>query len=149
MVLAYGKPWQKFLGVTAEMKRTSAFGKLFFVFIIIGLSLPVHSANMYKWVDKEGVVRFTDEHPQGAKDLKRIRIDDSDRTAEVFPQKLKAHGETKSTLLQKPLRDPRRVYSRTQQKLENFPLVLQKYSWCVIASMEMILDITVTMRIRT
>lgn len=120
------------------MKRTSDFRKLFFVFIVIGLSLPVHAADMYKWVDKEGVLHFSDEHPEGAKDLTRIKIDDSDRTQKISPNKLEAPEEAKSTLLQKSLRDSRRVYSRTQQKLKNFPLVIQKHNWCVIASMEMI-----------
>jgi uncharacterized protein YvpB len=32
-----------------------------------------------------------------------------------------------------------RITSRTQQKLQNFPLVLQKFNWCAYASMEMVL----------
>jgi uncharacterized protein YvpB len=121
-----------------SMKRTSDVQKLFFVFIIMAVSLPVYAAELYKWVDKEGVIHFSDEQPEGAKDLRRIRIYDSDRAEDISPKKLEAPGETKPTLPQKSAKDPRRVHSRTQQKLENFPLVIQKHNWCVIASMEMI-----------
>ena len=105
-----------------SMKRTFDVQKLFFVFIIMGLSLPVYAAELYKWVDKEGVIHFSDEQPEGAKDLRRIRIYDSDRAEEISPKKLEASGETKPTL-QKSAKDSRRVNSRTQQKLENFPKI--------------------------
>jgi len=120
------------------MKNTSHIGKLLCILMLIGISLPVHAADMYKWVDREGVIHFSDEHPQDEGEFKRIRVDDSVRTDEISPKKREVPESTKDVLTQEPAKDTRRVYSRSQQKLEKFPLLLQKHNWCVIASMEMI-----------
>jgi negative regulator of sigma E activity len=106
--------------------------------MLIGISLPVPAADIYKWVDGEGVMHFSDEHPQDEGEFKRIRVDDSVRTDEISPKKREVPKSTKDVLTQEPAKDTRRVYSRSQQKLEKFPLLLQKHNWCVIASMEMI-----------
>lgn len=121
-----------------NMKRTSDFRKLIVILIFLGLILPVHAAEMYKWVDKEGIVHFSDEQPEETKEITRIRIDDSDRTAEISPKKLEVPEEKVANPQLKQKKDPRREVSRSQQKLENFPLIFQKHNWCVIASMEMI-----------
>jgi len=112
--------------------------KLIIILVIVGLSLPVYAADMYRWVDNDGIVHFSDDQPEETREVKRLRVQDSDPKMEVSAEKPKVPEETVTISQPKPRKDTRRVFTRTQQKLENFPLIFQKHNWCVMASMEMI-----------
>ncbi len=104
----------------------------------MGISLSVHAADMFRWIDEDGVVHFSDDQPEGDKEVKRLHLQDPEPKAEVSPQKIEAPGEQAGKSQPAPKRTPGRAFTRTQQKLDNFPIVFQKQNWCVIASMEMI-----------
>jgi uncharacterized protein YvpB len=100
------------------------------------MSLPAHAGEMYRWVDEEGVLHFSDDQPQGVKDAKRLKVEDSAPSGKVPGVKLEVPEEKGTKPQQK--KEWGRITSRTQQKLQNFPLVMQKFNWCAYASMEMV-----------
>ncbi len=120
------------------IKRRAEFKVAIIIFLILSISLPVHSADIYRWVDKEGVVHFSDDQPQGVNETKRLKVEDSAPREEVPVVKLEVPEENVTTPQPKPRKESGRITSRTQQKLQNFPLVLQKRNWCAFASMEMV-----------
>ena len=120
------------------IKRRAEFKVAIIIFLILSISLPVHSADIYRWVDKEGVLHFSDDQPQGVNETKRLKVEDSAPREEVPVVKLEVPEENVTTPQPKPRKESGRITSRTQQKLQNFPLVLQKRNWCAFASMEMV-----------
>ena len=120
------------------MKITSCSQKLIIVWMILGLSFSVYAAEMYRWVDKEGVVHFSTEQPEETKDIKRLKIPDEEPASDIPARGMETTSQTVTNRQLKPKKDVRRESSGSQQKLENFPLIFQKHQWCVMASMEMI-----------
>ena len=121
-----------------ENKRRAKFSAAIIILLILSISLPVHSADIYRWVDKEGVLHFSDDQPQGVNETKRLKVEDSAPREEVPVVKLEVPEENVTTPQPKPKKESGRITSRTQQKLQNFPLVFQKRNWCAFASMEMV-----------
>jgi len=120
------------------IKRRAEFKVAIIIFLILSISLPVHSADIYRWVDKEGVLHFSDDQPQGVNETKRLKVEDSAPREEIPVVKLEVPEENVTTPQPKPRKESGRITSRTQQKLQNFPLVFQKRNWCAFASMEMV-----------
>lgn len=120
------------------MKEKVILKKLIVILIAMGLSLPSQAAEMYRWVDKEGVVHFSDQQPEDTKETKRLRVQDADPNTGVSTKEPAAPEERVTTAQPKQGRGKGRIFTRTQRKLENFPLVVQKSNWCVLASMEMV-----------
>jgi len=120
------------------IKRRAEFKVAIIIFLILSISLPVHSADIYRWVDKEGVLHFSDDQPQGVNETKRLKVEDAAPREEVPVVKLEVPEENVTTPQPKPKKESGRITSRTQQKLQNFPLVFQKRNWCAFASMEMV-----------
>ncbi|MEN6320974.1 MAG: C39 family peptidase [Syntrophaceae bacterium] len=120
------------------MKRTSCSEKLVIFLMILGLSFPGYAAEMYRWIDKEGVVHFSTEQPEESKDITRLKIPDAEPISDIPAREMERTSQSVTAPKQKLKKDMRRQSSRSQQKLENFPLLFQKHNWCVIASMEMI-----------
>ena len=121
-----------------EIKRRAKFNVAIIILLVLSISLPGHSAEMYRWVDKEGVVHFSDDQPQGVNETKRLKVEDSAPREEAPRVKLEVPEENVTTPQPKPKKESGRITSRTQQKLQNFPLVFQKRNWCAFASMEMV-----------
>ena len=121
-----------------EIKRRAEFKVAIIILLVLSISLPAHSAEVYRWVDKEGVLHFSDDQPEGVKETKRLKVEDSAPREEVPGVKLEVPGEKVTTPQPKPKKESGRITSRTQQKLANFPLVFQKFNWCAFASMEMV-----------
>jgi len=121
-----------------EIKRRAKFNVAIIILLVLSISLPVHSADIYRWVDKEGVVHFSDDQPQGVNETKRLKVEDSAPREEAPRVKLEVPEENVTTPQPKPKKESGRITSRTQQKLQNFPLVFQKRNWCAFASMEMV-----------
>ena len=57
---------------------------------IVALLVPSHAAEMYKWVDSEGVVHFSDERPEGVDNPQSVRLRDLTRR-QTFPQRKPIH----------------------------------------------------------
>ncbi len=108
------------------------------ILMVLCISLPAGSAEMYRWVDEEGVVHFSDDQPEIVNETKQLKVEDAMPREEVPGVRLEMPGEKVAAPGTKPKEDSRRITSRTQQKLANFPLVLQKRNWCAFASMEMV-----------
>ena len=121
-----------------ENKRRAKFRVAIIILLVLSISLPVHAADIYRWVDKEGVVHFSDDQPQGVNETKRLKVEDSAPREEAPRVKLEVPEENVTTPQPKPKKESGRITSRTQQKLQNFPLVFQKRNWCAFASMEMV-----------
>ena len=121
-----------------ENKRRAKFSAAIIILLILSISLPVHSADIYRWVDKEGVLHFSDDQPQGVNETKRLKVEDSAPREEAPVVNLEVPEENVTTPQPKPKKESGRITSRTQQKLQNFPLVFQKRNWCAFASMEMV-----------
>jgi uncharacterized protein YvpB len=124
--------------VIPKIERRAEFKVAIIILLVLSISLPVHSADIYRWVDKEGVLHFSDDQPQGVKDTKRLKVEDSAPRGEVPGVKLEVPGEKVTTPRLQEKKEWGRITTRTQQKLQNFPLVFQKFNWCSYASMEMV-----------
>ena len=121
-----------------EIKRRAEFKVAIIILLVLSISLPIHSAEMYRWIDEEGTLHFSDYQPEGVKDTKRLKVEDSAPIEEVPGVILKTPGEKVTAPKPQQKKEWGRITSRTQQKLQNFPLVLQKFNWCAYASMEMV-----------
>ncbi len=104
---------------------------LLIVISIVLLLAPSHAAKMYKWVDSEGVVHFTDERPEGVDNLQSVRVEGSDTKTEISTGEDNAPSKTKARTA--PARTP-----DTTHKLRNFPIIQQDRNWCALTSIAMI-----------
>ena len=123
------------LGIKGRIESKAAI----IILVVLCISLPVRSAEMYRWVDIEGVVHFSDDQPEGINGTKRLKVEDAMPREEIPGVRLEMPGGKVTAPQTKPKEDSNRITSRTQQKLANFPLVFQKRNWCAFASMEMVL----------
>ncbi|MGO9139369.1 MAG: C39 family peptidase [Syntrophales bacterium] len=105
---------------------------LMIVILLVVLLEPSHAAKMYKWIDSEGVVHFTDERPEGVDNPQSVRVEGSDTKTEIStgednaPPKTKASGTT-------PTKIPDTIH-----KLKNFLVMKQDPNWCALTSIAMI-----------
>ncbi|MGZ3594711.1 MAG: C39 family peptidase [Syntrophales bacterium] len=105
---------------------------LVIVISIVLLLAPSHAAKMYKWVDNEGVVHFTDERPEGVDNPQSVRVEGSDKKTDIATEKDNAPSKTKA-LITAPARTPDSLH-----KLKNFPVMKQDPNWCALTSIAMI-----------
>jgi len=102
------------------------------VLIVVVLLAPSHAAKMYKWVDSEGVVHFSDERPEGVDNPRSMRVEGSDAKTDISGEEDNVPPRTKAsnTALE---RTPDNLH-----KLKNFPLIKQDRNWCALTSIAMI-----------
>lgn len=102
------------------------------VLSIVVLLAPSHAAEMYRWIDSEGVVHYSDEQPEGVTTSHSVTVQEPDSKNNVstreptVPKKVK----TASTV---PAREP-----DTLHKIKNFPLIKQDHNWCALTSIAMV-----------
>jgi Peptidase_C39 like family/Domain of unknown function (DUF4124) len=106
-------------------------------YLIITLSLmallvPSHAAEMYKWVDSEGVVHFSDERPAGAANPQSVRVEEPDTKTDTSKEEANPPKKTK-TARAAPTGSP-----DTIRKIKNFPIMQQDPNWCALTSIAMI-----------
>ncbi len=106
-----------------------------FLIIVISIAVllaPSHAAKMYKWVDSEGVVHFSDERPEDVNDAKSVRAEEPDTKTDVSKEKADSSRKTKAAK-RVPAETPGTVH-----KLRNFPIMQQDRNWCALTSIAMI-----------
>jgi len=114
------------------MKNSHSSRYLLIALVIVALLVPVHAAEMYKWVDSEGVVHFSDEPPAGISGAKKLRADEPDTTTDVSKE------EADSPPKGKPAKKKSAGSSGTVHKIKNFPMMKQDRNWCALTSIAMI-----------
>jgi uncharacterized protein YvpB len=102
------------------------------VLSIVVLLVPSHAAKMYKWVDSEGVVHFSDERPEGVDNPQSVRVEGSDTKTDISTGEDNVPPKTKASKTA-PARAP-----DTPHKLRNFPIIKQDRNWCALTSIAMI-----------
>lgn len=99
---------------------------------IVVLLVPSHAAEMYKWVDSEGVVHFSDERPEGVDNPQAVRVEGSDTKTGISTGEANVSQKTKESKIT-PERAP-----DTLHKIRNFPIMKQDRSWCALTSIAMV-----------
>jgi len=100
--------------------------------VIVALFLPSYAAEMYKWVDSEGVVHFSDDQPTGVSNAKKLRAEDP--VTKTDDSRDEAESASKSRTTRATLPGP----PGTIHRLKNFPLMQQDRNWCALTSIAMI-----------
>jgi len=118
--------------LSPNINKARNLKKLSVILIIFGLSTPAFSGDMYRWVDREGTVHYSDEQPEGIKDHQTIKVQKPSPQDDISPG-----GKTASDKKRKSPGSSDRK-SDTLRKIENFTIVQQERKWCALASMEMI-----------
>ncbi|HET6459318.1 MAG TPA: C39 family peptidase [Syntrophales bacterium] len=100
--------------------------------IIMVLFVPSHAAEMYKWVDSEGVVHFSDERPAGADKPQSVKVESADAKTDISTEEADSPQKTKSA------KAAREGAPDTLHKIRNFPIMKQDPNWCALTSIAMI-----------
>jgi hypothetical protein len=105
---------------------------LMIVLSIMVLLVPSHAAEMYRWVDSEGVVHYSDEQPEGVITSQSVTVQEPDSKNDVSTREptVPKKSKTASTV---PAREP-----DTLHKIKNFPLIKQDHNWCALTSIAMV-----------
>ncbi len=99
---------------------------------IMVLSVPSYAAKMYRWVDSEGVVHYSDEQPEGVITSHSVTVQEPDSKNDVSTGKPTVPKKSKAASTV-PAREP-----DTLHKIKNFPLIKQDRNWCALTSIAMV-----------
>ena len=99
---------------------------------IMVLSVSSHAAEMYRWVDSEGVVHYSDEQPEGVITSHSVTVQEPDSNNDVSTREPTVPKKSKKASIV-PAREP-----DTLHKLKNFPLIKQDHNWCALTSIAMV-----------
>jgi hypothetical protein len=105
--------------------------------LIIALSMlvlfiPARAADMYKWIDNEGVVHFSDERPEGVANTKSVRVEEPDAKADTSKVETGVPRKSKVAVTA-PAKG-----NNSLHKLKNFPILQQDPNWCALTSIAMV-----------
>ncbi|HUH65900.1 MAG TPA: C39 family peptidase [Syntrophales bacterium] len=117
------------------MKTThNLYGLVCFTIVlaIAALLVPSHASEMYKWVDSEGVVHFSDDRPADVNNAKKLKAEDPVTNTDASKE------NNNSSPRRKAAKDESAGSSETVHKIKNFPLMQQDPSWCALTSIAMI-----------
>ncbi len=114
------------------MKKSRKLNNIIIILILFALSLPAQSAEIYRWVDSEGVVHYTDDPPEGIKETKSLHVSDPDRQAEARIRESTATEKNAVVSL------PTTTETGSLHKISNFRISQQEGPWCALATIEMI-----------
>lgn len=114
------------------MRISRKLKNIIIILILFALSLPAQSAEIYRWVDSEGVVHYTDDPPEGITEAKNLNVPDPDRQADAYIRR--------STVPEKKVIVSLPTTSKTASlhKIKNFRISQQDGPWCALATIEMI-----------
>jgi hypothetical protein len=99
---------------------------------IIVLSVPSHAADMYRWVDGEGIVHYSDEQPEGVITSHSVTVQEPDSKSDVSTTEPTVPKKSRKASIV-PAREP-----DTLHKIKNFPLIKQDRNWCALTSIAMV-----------
>ncbi len=114
------------------MRISRILKNIIIVLILFALSLPAQSAEIYRWVDSEGVVHYTDDPPEGIKETKNLNVPDPDRQADTRIRKSTVSDKKSLVSL------PATTETGSLHKIKNFRISQQDGPWCALATIEMI-----------
>ncbi|MCX5854438.1 MAG: C39 family peptidase [Deltaproteobacteria bacterium] len=114
------------------MRQSHTSKKIIIILIILGLFIPLQAAEIYRWVDREGVIHLTDEPPEGIKELKSLNVPDPD------PQNEKHTGKPAVSEKKSVVSIPASTETDSLHRIKNFPVVRQESKWCALATIEMV-----------
>ena len=102
------------------------------VLSVVVLLVPSHAAKMYRWVDSEGVIHYSDEQPEGVTTTHSETVQEPDSKNGVSTREpaVPKKSKTASTV---PAREPDTIH-----KLKNFPVIKQDRNWCALTSIAMV-----------
>ena len=99
---------------------------------IVVLSVPSHAADMYRWVDSEDVVHYSDEQPEGVIPSHSVTVQEPDSKNDASTREPTVPKKSKKASII-PAREP-----DTLHKIKNFPLIKQDRNWCALTSIAMV-----------
>jgi len=99
---------------------------------IVTLSVPSHAAEMYRWVDSEGVVHYSDIQPEGVDNPQSVKVQGSDSNTDISAREATVPKKSKTSAMV-PAREP-----DTLHKIKNFPIIKQDRNWCALTSIAMV-----------
>jgi len=99
---------------------------------IAALSVPSHAAEMYRWVDGEGVVHYSDVQPEGVDNPQSVKVQGSDSNTDISASETTVPKKSKTAAIV-PAREP-----DTLHKIKNFPIIKQDRNWCALTSIAMV-----------
>lgn len=99
---------------------------------IVALSIPLHAAEMYRWVDSEGVVHYSDIQPEDIDNPQSVKVQEPDSKSDVSTREPIVPKESK-TAAKLPAGG-----HETLHKIKNFPLIKQDRNWCALTSIAMV-----------
>ena len=102
--------------------------KIVIFITIVGLSLPLQAADVYRWVDKDGIIHLTDMPPEDMRESKSLKIPDAKTEIHTGKQAVPEH----KTVVKSP------AETGSLHKIKNFPIVHQERKWCALATIEMV-----------
>jgi len=114
------------------MRISRILKNIIIVLSLFALSLPAQSAEIYRWVDSEGVVHYTDDPPEGIKETKNLNVPDPDRQADTRIRKSTVSDKKSLVSL------PATTETGSLHKIKNFRISQQDGPWCALATIEMI-----------
>jgi len=104
------------------------FNKIIIIITIVGLSLPLQAADVYRWVDKEGIIHLTDMPPEGMRESKSLKVPDTETGIQTEKQAVSEQKSVASAPME----------TVSLHKIRNFPIVHQERKWCALATIEMV-----------
>jgi hypothetical protein len=105
---------------------------IFTIFSILSSPpLLMQAAEMYRWVDRDGVVHYTDVAPEDAKDTKKLNIHDPEHRTETRRESIAPEKRT-------ALRPQAQSAADSLHRIKSFPISKQDGPWCALATIEMI-----------
>jgi hypothetical protein len=114
------------------MKKLRKLKNIIILLFLFSLSYPVLSAEIYRWVDSDGVVHYTDDPPDGIKETQSLNVPDPERRNEPGIRKSTATGKNSVTSR------PATAVTGSLHQIRNFRISQQEGPWCALATIEMI-----------
>lgn len=104
------------------------FNKLIIIITIVGLSLPLQAADVYRWIDKEGITHLTDMPPEEMRESRILKVPDTETEIHTGKQAVPEQRSVASAPAETVF----------LHKIKNFPIVHQERKWCALATIEMV-----------
>jgi hypothetical protein len=114
------------------VRRSHTLKIVAFLSILSAFSFPLHAAEIYRWVDSNGIVHYTDDAPEGIQETKVLKVPDPDRKTDSHTNKSKVF-ENNANIPPQTTKDPEALH-----RINHFRISRQDGPWYALATIEMI-----------